>query len=166
MGALTSFLDNPFEAELTSAEDITIPTPIAPARPATTTGTITPSSGSWNGQAITGIDQGGNLYGTSGQIIGTVPSSSSSAAAPSTSSAGSGRAASLGIDPSGNPYVATSPGGYSNSVTQWIGAHVEDFVFIIIGILLIGAGVFAFKGTQTVVENAGRVAGKVAEVAA
>lgn len=164
MGALTSFLDNPFEAELTSAEDITIPTPIAPARPATTTGSITPSSGSWNGQTITGIDQGGNLYGTSGQIIGTVPGTSSSAAAPS--SAGSGIAAARGIDPSGNPYVATSPGGYSNSITQWIGAHVEDFVFIIIGILLIGAGVFAFKGTQTVVENAGKVAGKVAEVAA
>jgi hypothetical protein len=164
MGGLASFLDNPFEAELTSAEDITIPTPIAPARPATPTGSITPSSGSWNGQAITGIDQGGNLYGASGQIIGTAPPSSSAAA--SSSSSGSGRAGSLGIDPSGNPYVATSPGGYSNSVTQWISAHVEDFVFIILGILLIGAGVFSFKGTQTVVENAGKVAGKVAEVAA
>jgi hypothetical protein len=122
----TSWIDNPTGME-------GLPTPIAPARPSTST--------------------------------------SSSA---TTSSAGSGRAGSLGIDPSGNPYVATSPGGYSNSVTQWISAHVEDFVFIIIGILLIGAAALAlgFQGVESAVGTASsgvsrvsKTAGKAAKLA-
>lgn len=148
MGAyLSSFLDNPFEE---------IPTPVAPARPAVTAGNIIPASGMWNGQPITGIDQGGNLYGTSGTIIGTSPGTSSIDPA-------SGRAGSLGIDTSNPAQYAHSPtGGYAPKAAAWIMSHLEDFVFILIGLILIAAGVFSFRGTQTVIKTAGKAAAEVA----
>lgn len=84
-----------------------------------------------------------------------------------TTSTGSGRAGSLGVDSSGNPNVAavpslTGPGTIVSSITAWIKANLEDFVFIIIGIVLIGGAAFSFKGTQTVIKTAGKAAAEVA----
>ena len=42
------------------------------------------------------------------------------------------------------------------------GFNMEDIVFIILGFLLIAAGIFAFKGTQQLIASGG----KIAEVAA
>lgn len=116
----TSWIDNPTGME-------GLPTPIAPARPSTTT-----------------------------------------------TSTGSGRAASLGIDPSGNPNVAAVPSlipsgtGIFAQFTTWIGAHVEDFVFIIIGVLLIGAGALAlgFQGVESAVGSVSSGAARVTKTAA
>jgi hypothetical protein len=72
------------------------------------------------------------------------------------------RESALGLGAGGTPSVATTPGGYSNAVTKWISAHVEDFVFIIAGLILVAASVFSFKGTQQVIETAGKAAAKVA----
>lgn len=43
---------------------------------------------------------------------------------------------------------------------------VEDFVFIVLGLLLIAAGVFAFKTTQNIITTGAKYGSKVAEVAA
>jgi hypothetical protein len=77
------------------------------------------------------------------------------------------RAANLGVDTSGNPNVGAIPpltgaGTYISQITTWIMSHLEDFVFILIGIILIGAAVFSFKGTQTVIKTAGKAAAEVA----
>lgn len=141
---LSSFLDNPYEAEL----DNDIPTPIAPARP---------------GGVIYATDQNGNpivitpttaTNTVTGQIIPTSPSPTA-------------RESSLGLGAGATPNVAAvpslmTPGSYVSQITTWIQAHLEDFVFILIGIVLLGGAVFSFKGTQTVIENAGKVAAKVA----
>jgi len=84
--------------------------------------------------------------------------------------------------------AATSSPGLISSVTQSIGAlakleqwasnlvtrtttpntgiTLEDIVFVIVGLILIGAAVFSFKGTQTVIDTVTKTASKAAEVAA
>jgi hypothetical protein len=92
-----------------------------------------------------------------------------------TAAAPTSRESALGLGAGGEPSVITAPGGLQNSVTKWIGAHVEDAVFIIIGILLIGAAALAlgFQGTEKVVDVASsgvsrvsKTAGKAAKLAA
>jgi len=83
-------------------------------------------------------------------------------------SAASGRFGALGIDPTtGNANVAavpslTGPGTVVSSITTWITAHLEDFVFIIIGLILIGAAVFSFKPVQDAVVSTAKTAAEVA----
>jgi hypothetical protein len=43
--------------------------------------------------------------------------------------------------------------------------YLEDIVLIVVGVVLVGAGLFAFKGTQTVVETVGRTARRASEIA-
>lgn len=43
---------------------------------------------------------------------------------------------------------------------------LEDFLFIFIGTLLIAAGIFAFKSTQTVIQTGGKLGVKAAELTA
>lgn len=46
------------------------------------------------------------------------------------------------------------------------GPNLENIIFIFLGILLIGGGIFAFRSTQTIISTGGRLAGRAAEVAA
>lgn len=55
--------------------------------------------------------------------------------------------------------------GWLAQVESWLSSQAHDAVVIVVGIILIAAGVFAFKQTQNVVETATRVGRRVAEVA-
>lgn len=46
------------------------------------------------------------------------------------------------------------------------GVALEDVVVIVVGVILIAAGVFSFKQTQTVIETGSRIGRKIAEVSA
>ena len=80
----------------------------------------------------------------------------------------------LGVDSSASlSSLASGISGTSNTASSvvsamagGIGGLFTDYVVIILGLILIAAGVFAFKQTQTVIESAGKVAGKIAEVSA
>lgn len=72
---------------------------------------------------------------------------------------------------------SNSGGGNLATAKEWFDAIVsraltpnswltlEDLIFLVIGLILIAAAVFSFKGTQTVIEQAGRVATRVGEAA-
>jgi hypothetical protein len=48
---------------------------------------------------------------------------------------------------------------------KWIAnSTIEDWVFIVLGLLLIAAGIFAFKQTQTIIQTASKAGSKIAEV--
>lgn len=120
------------------------------------------------------IGSGGVTFPNNPASIGTLPTLPTIPTLGTAPSSGNPRTDALGLTPSGSAQVATNPGGYSNSITQWISAHIEDFVFIIIGILLIGAGAlaFGFVGAEKVVGSASsgvsrvtRTAGKAAKLA-
>jgi hypothetical protein len=52
------------------------------------------------------------------------------------------------------------------SIWGIITGNVENGIFVLLGLLLIAAGVFAFKSTQTIAVSAGKLGAKAAEVAA
>jgi hypothetical protein len=52
------------------------------------------------------------------------------------------------------------------TVLQWIENNLENLVFIILGLMLITAGVFSFKQTQTVIREGGGAAATAAAAAA
>jgi hypothetical protein len=58
--------------------------------------------------------------------------------------------------------VSGATGGSSKGIT---GHSLEDFVTIVVGLILIAAGVFSFKSAQTVVNTSIKVAKRGAEVA-
>jgi hypothetical protein len=43
---------------------------------------------------------------------------------------------------------------------------LEDTIFVVLGLLLIAAGLFAFKGTQTIIQRGASVASKVGKASA
>lgn len=94
----------------------------------------------------------------------TAPQAASSAAQPSTSSPGLIKSAVNSI-----ASLASLEQWASNLVTRNTspntGITLEDIVFVIVGLILIGAGVFSFKGTQTVINTVTKTAAKAAEVA-
>lgn len=95
------------------------------------------------------------------------PLSPLSSSTPTSVNSGSGIAAARGLNPDGTANVAavpslTGPGTVVSTITTWIKANLEDFVFILIGLILIGAAVFSFKGTQTVIKTASKTAAEVA----
>jgi hypothetical protein len=49
-----------------------------------------------------------------------------------------------------------------NAVKVWAALSLEDYAFMALGILLIGAALFSFKETRTVIETAAKAAGKAA----
>ena len=53
----------------------------------------------------------------------------------------------------------------SGASKQLFGISLEDWVIIVVGLVLIAAGLFAFKTTQTVVTTVGRAAKRGAEIA-
>src|SRR5205814_1433539 len=60
-----------------------------------------------------------------------------------------------------NPLTGITTGGSFLS-----GLTLSRIVMLVIGIILIGAGLFSFKTTQTIITNTGKAAGKVAEISA
>ena len=57
-------------------------------------------------------------------------------------------------------------GAVTKVILPWSGIDLEDTIFIVVGLILVAAAVFSFKGTQTVVQSVSRTASKAAEVAA
>ena len=51
-------------------------------------------------------------------------------------------------------------------VLQWIENNIENLVFIILGFMLIAAGIFSFKQTQTIIREGGKAAAAAAGAAA
>lgn len=56
--------------------------------------------------------------------------------------------------------------GLNSALNPFANHSLEDFVTLGVGILLIAAGIFAFKTSQTVIQVAGKAASRVAEVSA
>ena len=117
-----------------------IPTPIAPARP---------------GGVIWGTDASGNpVMITPGTATNTVTGQTiPTAAASSSSSGGVGQMAQKAL------------GAITKAILPWSGIDLEDTIFIVVGLILVAAAVFSFKGTQTVVQTVSRTASKAAEIA-
>lgn len=71
-----------------------------------------------------------------------------------------------------NPTASTTAGaidtgtGVLTSIWSVITGNIENGVFVVLGLLLIAAGVFAFKSTQQAIGTAGRLGARAAEVAA
>ena len=133
-------------------------------------------SGSPFASDATGVSQStdslGNIFNQAGQHVGVVPGSAADIGSGGTIStpttgvaatAPSARESALGLGAGGTAQVITNPGGLANSVTTWLGSHVEDAVFVVIGLILLAAAVFSFKGVQTTVISTAK---KAAEVAA
>lgn len=123
------------------------------------------------------LDQFGSIYGKSptyGQSLGSilgVPSTTPLSQIPSgaTGSSSSPQTGILGILNKGMNTLdsitgapnADNPSGGQKSV---LGIHLQDVVVIIVGIILIAAGLFSFKQTQTVIETGTKLGKKAAEV--
>ena len=167
--------------DISGVQDVPeIPEILAPVRPvASPVGQTVPFT---NSSGITGnLDAAGNLWNEAGQYIGqvtatgpqmsgtptplTVAGTAATPAASSSTSTGivSGLAQSIGS-------LAKLEQWASNLVTRNTapntGITLEDIVFVVVGLILIGAAVFSFKGTQTVIDTVSRTAAKASEVAA
>ena len=119
------------------------------------------------------VDAYGNIIAPNGMQVGVVPGSvadvGSGGTLPTSSTTSAPASSSSSILNYLNPaYVGTK-------VANALGANVtnlsiEDYIFIVLGLIVIIAGVFGFDKTQTVIQSAGNtVAGAVkkgAEVAA
>jgi hypothetical protein len=148
-GATTgAWLDN--QGNPTNDPSITgIPAPIAPARPATT------QQGN--------LDPFGNVIGATTTPQTTAPPVGSpawitAATAGLENALGS---TGLGLPLGGAVKVATTPPSTLLGLV-----FTSRLMFLIIGLLLIGAGVFAFKTTQTVIETGTKVVKGAAALAA
>ena len=61
---------------------------------------------------------------------------------------------------------AASSTGVLTSIWNVITGNIENGIFVILGLLLIAAGIFTFKTTETVVKVAGKAATKATEIGA
>jgi hypothetical protein len=163
--------------ELTGLFSQDIPEAIAPARPVTMpVGPTIPTTLSTGVQA--NMDSLGNLWNSAGQYIGNMTAISSGLSpmptpAPSPSAATSA-ANTTPSSATPSPSAASSP---LATLEKWAAALVdrgttkggitlEDMVLIVIGLMLVGAAVFTFKDSQTVIKNVTKTASKAAELAA
>jgi len=68
-----------------------------------------------------------------------------------------------------NPPGYNSPtnpiSGWVTQIESWLVSHAENVVVVIVGLILIAAGLFAFKSTQTAITTVGRAAKRGAEIA-
>lgn len=145
-----------------------IPTPVAPARPTLNTMPV-----NYNGQSVT-LDQFGNMLNASGNSVGVIPGSvadvgtggtTTAPATTSTTTASSSDGVFAGIlnslaNKAGLPMVTSA-----SSASSFLSSHLEDAVVIIVGLILIAAGLFAFKTTQTVINTASKIGSKAVELA-
>jgi hypothetical protein len=155
-----------------------IPEALTPARPITSpVGQTIPFT---NSSGITGnLDAAGNLWNEAGQYIGKMTSSGPQMSGTPTplTTAGTAASSSTGTSTGIIAGVAQSIGALAKleqwasnlvtrSTTPNTGITLEDIVFVVVGLILIGAAVFSFKGTQTVINTAAKTAAKASEVAA
>lgn len=142
-----------------------IPSPIATARPIPN---IIPVS--MNG--VTGnLDQFGNILDAAGKQIGVVPNSVADvgttgtpvSTAPKSGIAGWLNKGMNALDSVTGAPNADNPTGGQKSV---LGIHLQDVVVIIVGIILIAAGLFSFKQTQTIIQTGGKIGKRIAAIAA
>lgn len=164
-----------------------IPTPIAPARPLEGGSSYTPATLA-TGQAVL-IDQYGNMTNQSGISLGSLPGVPS---VTSTQNALSIPNSSNTPSDSGDPFFTSSAATTSlsdalnsglnaidavtgaanssnpngNQQIPFLGISFHDAVVVLIGIILVAAGVFAFKQTQTIINTGGKFVKKGAAVAA
>ena len=95
------------------------------------------------------------------QFLGVTPQTTLAQAA------GQGNANGIGVPTFGQVASALNPFSGASKVWSAITAHsLEDYVLIIVGIVLIAAGLFSFKQTQIVVDKVSGVAKKAAEIGA
>lgn len=113
-------------------------------------------AGTYNGIPVQ-IDSLGNMTDSSGTIIGNL--SSPSVISPSTSSASTSTSSSMLSNLQSIGTLASTVSGFLNRFT------LEDGITIAVGMILISAGVFSFRSSQTVVTTVGKIAKKGAEVA-
>jgi hypothetical protein len=142
--------------------EIQIPTPIAPARPLAPLNPIGQTVPITTSSGINGaIDTAGNLWNEAGDYMGNVSSSPAAPATPAASSSTLGAAAKLTQWAAGLVSRSTAPG---------TGISLEDIVFIVLGLMMMGAALFTFEQTKTVVKNVTDTvktgAGHIAELAA
>lgn len=111
------------------------------------------------------IEQAGNIYANGdpnwaanvAHYLGVSPQTTLGAAAQGNTASGN----------SGFDWSSLNPFSGISNVYHTLTAHsLEDYVLIIIGLLLVAAALFSFKQTQIVVDKVSRAAGKIGEVAA
>lgn len=134
------------------------------------------SSSLYPGGASMTLDQFGEVYAPNqnygkslGSILG-VPSSTPLSSIPSGTTSNAPQTGILGalnkgmnaLDSFTGAPNADNPQGAQKSA---FGVSLHDIVVIVVGIILIAAGVFSFKQTQTVIETGTRVGRRIAEVA-
>lgn len=168
-----------FLADLVSFQSgVNIPTPVSSVR------TV---QGTYNGQPVT-IDGLGNMTDSSGNPVGS--------SLPGGVSFGSGASTNLVANPlsqfgatenpstsqlfqapnvpagvsslinSAQSAVSGAASGWLASLESYLASHAQNVVLVVIGIILIAAGLFSFKQTQTVVNTASRVGKRVAALGA
>jgi hypothetical protein len=99
------------------------------------------------------------------QALGYNATGTSSSAAPAaTTSATPTSIASSTPTPSSNATISSS--GVISSIWSIVTGNIENGIFVVLGLMLIAAGVFSFKAAQTIVTSAGKAGKTVAEVAA
>jgi hypothetical protein len=62
--------------------------------------------------------------------------------------------------------TASSSPGIVATAKHAISSNLENIIFILLGLMLIAAGIFSFKSTQTIISTTGKYAAKAGEVAA
>lgn len=153
-----------------------IPQPLAPVRPIQSpVGSTVPFT--TNTGLSASVDAAGNLWNEAGQYIGQMgvngpvlagmPTSGSTITTGGTSApppAAAPAAASGSSSSATTNYLAIIEKWLANLVTG--GVSLEDIIFVVIGLMLLAAGVFSFRGTQTVIKTAAKTAGHAAELAA
>lgn len=77
----------------------------------------------------------------------------------SLSALGSGAGAALADN---TPATSTSPATATTSGPAWLGGKLAQVSFIVLGLLLIAAGIFSFDKTREVIVKAGKTAGEAA----
>ena len=101
----------------------------------------------------------------SGSIVplGQLPTVNYGTPIPSTSSPTQSESV---LSKAGNALLGMTPFGIMGKSSSGKTLSLEDYVFIVLGIILIIGGVFAFRSTQNVIEVGGKLAAKAAATAA
>jgi hypothetical protein len=95
--------------------------------------------------------------------LSAIPSGVGGSTAPQTGFLGALNKAMNALDSVTGASNVDNPAG--NGTIPFLGISIHDITVILVGIILIAAGVFAFKQTQTVIEVGTKVGKKISEVA-
>ena len=107
-----------------------------------------------------------SLIDSSGEVIQTTPSDESNLTIPSVATAGTTPTSSSTPTATTTATAIDAGTGILASLWNIITGNIENGIFVVLGLLLIAAGIFAFKSTQTIVKVAGKAGTTAAELAA